>query len=769
MHTLDLLNQPESGQIDQLVTLFNRGQYAEAAALAGEMTVLFPRYSVGWKVLGAVLKQVGRTLDALAPMQKAIVLAPSDAVAHSNLGVTLKDMDRLDEAETCCRRALEISPNYADAYYNLGNALSGLGRLDEAEVHYRHALGIKPDYADAHTNLGVVLNDLGRIDDAELTYHRALRINPDCAEAINNLGVALKHLGRTDEAEVSCRQALTIKPDYADAHRNLAVILEDLGHHAGAEASCRRSLCTKPNHPQTHYNLGNTLSSLGRLSEAEASYRRALAIKPDYIDVHNNLGNIIKDMGRLDEAEASYRRALRINPDFAEGQSNLGIALKESGQLDESIACFRAAVALDPSNTRFHSNLVYTIYFHPTFDERAILDEARNFGLTHCSSGYATRNSLARGDRLSERQLHIGYVSPDFRNHCQSLFTIPLLSNHDRTKFKVHCYAQVRQPDEITKRLATYADVWRPTICQSDEQLATTIAGDGIDILVDLTMHMAYGRPALFAQKPAPIQIAWLAYPGTTGIPAMDYRLTDPWLDPPALGDDRYTETSIRLPDSFWCYAPLIPRMETGPLPALTAGHITFGCLNNFFKVSDDTLRRWSRVMVAMPSSRLILLTPPGSPRKRVLELFGRYGVEAGRIEFVGRQPQPQYLQTYNRIDLCLDTLPYNGHTTSIDSYWMGVPVITQVGHTVVGRAGWSQLNNLGLPELAAFDEETFVNIAVATATDLRRLSELRQSLRKTLEDSPLMDAKRFTRAMENVYRQVWRSLHSTSGNDGSD
>lgn len=284
------------------------------------------------------------------------------------------------------------------------------------------------------------------------------------------------------------------------------------------------------------------------------------------------------------------------------------------------------------------------------------------------------------------------------------------------------------------------------------------IANDGIDILVDLTMHMANGRPLLFARKPSPVQVAWLAYPGTTGIPEIDYRFTDRWLDPPEFGDNRYTEKSIRLHDTFWCYDPLIIGLQPNALPALTAGYFAFGCLNNFCKVSDDTLCRWGQVMARVPSSRLILLAPAGMHRQRVLNQLGRCGVDAERIEFVGFQPRLQYLQTYLRIDLCLDTLPYNGHTTSIDAYWMGVPVITQVGRTVVGRAGWSQLNNLGLSELAAFDDQAFIDIAVALANDLPRLNQLRLTLRSRLEASPLMDGKRFAYAIETAYRQIYQS-----------
>jgi predicted O-linked N-acetylglucosamine transferase (SPINDLY family) len=496
--------------------------------------------------------------------------------------------------------------------------------------------------------------------------------------------------------------------------------------------------------------LGVALLVQGK--EALPELKKAAKLLPDDSEVHNNLGLALAATWQLDDAVLCYRQALKIKPNFAEAYNNMGNALKDTGRLDEAIACYRHAVALVPSYTQAHSNLIYLHYFHPAFDEASILAQAKQFTVGQ----KVPNDSLIEVNKNPKKKLRIGYVSPDFRNHCQSLFTIPLLSNHDHSQFEIYCYAQLAKVDEISQRLAGYADVWRSTSGMSDAQLAEIITNDDINILIDLTMHMSYGRPLLFARRAAPIQVAWLAYPGTTGIPAMDYRLTDPWLDPIELSDDRYTENTIRLPDTFWCYDPLVEGLEPNELPALANGYITFGCLNNFCKVSDDTLSRWGKIMSSVPLSRLILLAAPGRHRQRVLNLLGHQGVAADRVEFVVFQLRSDYLQTYHRIDLCLDTLPYNGHTTSLDAYWMGVPVVTQVGQTIVGRAGWSQLNNLGLSGLAAFDEQAFIDIAVTLSADLPRLSQLRHSLRSCMESSPLMDGKRFARAIEAIYNQIW-------------
>jgi predicted O-linked N-acetylglucosamine transferase (SPINDLY family) len=343
------------------------------------------------------------------------------------------------------------------------------------------------------------------------------------------------------------------------------------------------------------------------------------------------------------------------------------------------------------------------------------------------------------------------------------------LASHDRGQFQVYCYADVAGPDPVTARLRNGADIWRPIAAMSDQAVADLIRADRIDILVDLTMHMGNARPLVLARKPAPLQVAYLAYPGTTGLTSIDYRLTDPYLDPPGQYDDCYTEQSIRLPHTFWCYDPLAtdigtdPPPQPGPLPAMANGYVTFGCLNNFCKLNDGVLELFSRVLGRVDRSRLLLLAPHGQARQRTLDRLARGGVADDRVQFVDLQPRRDYLAEYRRIDIGLDTLPYNGHTTSLDSLWMGVPVVTRVGATVVARAGLSQLSNLALTELIAWSDEQFVEIAVQLAGDLPRAAELRRTLRPRMMASPLTDADQMARHIEAVYRSIWRNFAASS------
>jgi protein O-GlcNAc transferase len=538
----------------------------------------------------------------------------------------------------------------------------------------------------------------------------------------------------------------------ADALHRSGITAFQAGHSPEAVDLIRRAIQLDSNRADFHSNLGLILSDSDREAAIE-EFRRAVALQPNLVEAQKNLGEMLIWSGSLVEAIEPLGKALELGADVAEKTSALAMALRHTGRLEESLRCYDRILAAHPNDAGIAAERLYLLQLLPRFDSSAILREHLAWN-DRFAAPLKKEIRSHQNDPDPKRRLRIGYVSPDFKNHCQRLFTLPLFSRHDHGNFEIFCYSSVTEPDEVTNHLRASADQWRHVTGQSDEQVAQTIREDRIDILVDLTMHMPHGRPLLFARKPAPVQIAWLAYPGTTGIEAIDYRLTDPYLDPPGETDADYREKSIRLPHTFWCrdFGPGTP--DVGELPALKNGFITFGCLNNFCKVSDAALRLWSKVLAELPTSRLILFLD-NEPRQS--QLPAELGIDPSRIEFVPLQGYHDYLRTYHRIDIGLDTLPYNGHTTSLDSFWMGVPVVTMVGKTVVGRAGWSQLNNLELPELAARREADFVRIAIELAADVPRLSELRRGLRQRLQTSPLMDAAGFARDLESVYRRLWQ------------
>jgi predicted O-linked N-acetylglucosamine transferase (SPINDLY family) len=474
-------------------------------------------------------------------------------------------------------------------------------------------------------------------------------------------------------------------------------------------------------------------------------------------DAYYNLAIVLSKQGRLEQAMAHNQQALRLKPDYADAHMNLGNVYKDQGRLDEALAAYRTALGLEPAAANIHSNLVVTLHYHPGYDAGAIFEECRRWNQQHAEP---LKQLIQPHGNLPdpERRLRIGYVSPLFRDHASSFFTIPLLSSHDHRRYEIYCYADVTRPDAVTERHRGHADVWRSTGGLSEQQLADLVRSDRIDILVDLAMHTADNRLLMFARKPAPVQVCWLAYPGTAGLSAIDYRLTDPYLDPPGLFDAFYAEESVRLPDTFWCYDPLTDQPPVNALPGRVGGAITFGCLNHFCKVNDDCLALWAQVLQVVPQSRLLLLAPRGQARERVLARLQQEGIAAVRVEFADRiAPKSEYLKLYQRMDIGLDPFPCNGGTTTLDAFWMGVPTVTLVGKTVVGRAGWSLLCNLGLNELAAETPERYVALAAQLAGDLPRLQELRGTMRRRMLQSPLMDAGRFARHVEQAYRNMWR------------
>jgi protein O-GlcNAc transferase len=764
------------------------GNLAEARRLYQHILAEMPTHAVALFRGGLLELQDGRPEAALALIEQAVASAPDEPRHHFGLGQTLQALRRYEEAAAAYRRVLQADPRSADAHFALGTALQSLGDYGNAIDAYQAAAHFQPDFSDALNNLGNCQQLCGRLQQATAAYSQALALRPDNVGAMSNMGTALQEMGRIDEAVELLRAAVDLQPMAASHAVNLGIALGRQRNFAAAETVLRRTLDQNANNPEAVFNLGNALHGLGSLREAADQYRRAIALRPDYADALNNLGNIHKELGeftlaemaydsairarpdyvvalnnlgcllrtlgRFEDAEEMLRRGLQLNPHHSALFDNLGSVLKDAGELDAAIECFRKAVELDPSNAATHSNLVYALSFQ-SLEGPTILEECLRWNDRFAASLHPRIRSYPN-DRSPGRRLRIGYVSPDFRDHCQTLFTIPLLSQHDHTAFEIYCYASVERPDDYTRRIVGFADVWRDVRPMHDEALAGLIHGDRIDILVDLTMHMANGRPLLFARKPAPIQIAWLAYPGTTGIGAMDYRLTDRRLDPCGF-ENHYSERTKRLPDSFWCYDPLADQPVVNSLPAIDRGYLTFGCLNNPCKLTEPTLSLWGGVMRALPDSRLLLLAPPGRHRRRLLQRLDAQGIAAERLSFVPYRTRAEYLRSYHDIDIGLDTFPYNGHTTSLDSLWMGVPTITRVGQTCVGRATLSQLFQLHLVELAAETDLGFIGAAVALANDLPRLGELRQRLRGRLEQSPLMDAGRFAQNIEAIYREIWK------------
>jgi predicted O-linked N-acetylglucosamine transferase (SPINDLY family) len=630
------------------------------------------------------------------------------------------------------------------------------GRLAEAEALYRQVLSVQPKHSDALHLLGVLAGQVGKYDAAVDLVKQALAARPGEPIYLCNLGKFLGDLGREEEAIAAYNEALRIKPGLAEAHNNLGNLLKGRGRIAAAIECYQRALAGRPGYPEAIFNWGNALAQMGKFADAEAKYREALALRPHYPAALNGLANALTFQGRYEEAAAACRQALQLQPDFSEACGNLGNALRDLRDFPGAIAAYRQAITLNPRDTIAYSNLLLAMNYDPASTRESLFMEARNWRDSHTAAleAVTTRHNHPP---LAGRRIRIGYVSPDFRSHPVAVFLEGLLRHHDRGAFEIVCYSDVQQEDAVTRRLQAYADTWRQCASLGDAALAEVVHRDQIDVLMDLSMHSAYHRLLVFARRPAPVQGTWLAYPGTTGLSAIDFRITDDFLDPPEGDTSSYSEDSERI-TSFWCYAPNEEAGRVTELPAIAKGHVTFGCLNNFCKISDAALETWAELLGRIPSAHLLLHARSPEQRRRVVQKLTAAGIATDRIEFLGRVPLRSYFDAYGKIDIALDSFPCAGGTTSCDALYMGVPVVSLAGETAISRGGASILSNARHPEWIARTREEYVSIAAGLAQDAGTLARIRGALRLELESSPLMNGERFARDMETVYT---RRIHA--------
>jgi predicted O-linked N-acetylglucosamine transferase (SPINDLY family) len=671
------------------------------------------------------------------------------AIAHHQSG-------RLREAEQIYRQILARQPNQPEATHFLGVIATEVGQLDAGVQLLETAALLDPSNPEVHGNLGCALRSQGRLDDAVLALNRSIALSPQRTESHFNLGLTLSDQGKFAEAVAAYSRAIDLWPKFAPAHGAIANALWRAGQADEALASYRQAIALDPKSHEAYNNLANALTEKEDFEGAIAACRHAINLQPDHAESYAHLGSALRGKGLLEEAIAAHRRAIALNPNLGQAHHNLGNALKDCGRLDESIACYRKAMQFPSSSSSAHSNLVLAMQYHPGYDANAISQELRRWNDAHAAPLKKFIQPVSN-IRDPDRRLRIGYVSADFRDHVVGRNILPLLRHHDHQKFQIFCYSNDIRDDVMTEQFRTYTDHWRSIAHLSDTEAAALIRQDQIDILVDLALHTSGNRLKIFARKPAPVQVTFAGYPGSTGVETIDYRLTDPQLDPPGFNPSIYSEQSYHLPNCFWCYDGPDVDLHPNVLPALSNGYITFGCLNNLCKVTGPALQLWAHLLNEVPQSRLLLLCPDAASSTPTLQLLGEQGINPNRVDFVHRRPHGQYLEHYRKIDIGLDTFPYNGHTTSLDAFWMGVPVVTLVGRTIVGRAGLSQMSNLGLQELVAETPEQYVTVAAQLASDIPRLSDLHHALRSRMQASPLTDKAKFAASIEGAYRFMWR------------
>ncbi len=706
--------------------------------------------------LGQALAQAGQAEQAEAAFRRAIELQPKLPDAHNNLGNLLRARGDDAGAEASFRAAIDADPNFAGAWNNLGNLLADTGRTGEAIDALRKATGQAPDFAGAHSNLGGLLSDNGDFADAETHLQHALELAPDLREAHEHLGTLYQRMRRYGDAARQFTRALKAGADDPAIHINLAECHRQVGDLARAEEHARKAVAAMPDRIEAALALGVVLRARNNLSEAEAVLRAALETNPRHAGVMAALAWTLDGQGRLSEAASLYESSIEARPGHANTLSNLGVSLVNAGRIEEGLDAYRAALDADPASARTGSNLLMAQNYRPTPHDD-VMAAHRAWADRHARPA---RFDFSDRDKTPDRPIRIGVASPDLRTHSIAFFFETLLSDIDQARYPVTCYAQVRRPDGVTERLKGMASGWVDTIPLGDDELADRIHDDGIDILLDLAGHTRGNRLPALSTRPAPVQVLWLGAPDTSGLDAVDYRVTDPVADPPGKTEHWHTEKLVRIAGGLNCYAP----DPTAPEPATSRsgdGPVMFGSFNNWSKAGPETLDMWADVLDRVADSRLLLkahaLADPATA-ERVLAAFEDRGIEPARITIRAWEADTgHHLALYNDCDIALDTRPYAGHTTTCEAIWMGTPVITCTGDRMGANVSASILTQVGEPGLVAATPDEFTAIAEDLASDRARREELHGNLRARMAGSALCDSARFARAFEAAFRTMWQ------------
>jgi predicted O-linked N-acetylglucosamine transferase (SPINDLY family) len=711
-----------SGEINSLLSLYFSGNFLEARKAAEDFTQKYPDDPSGWKIKGNILAELADDLNAIEAFKRAILISPVDRELFYNMGISYYTLDLFGEAEINFRKAISIDPLYAEAHNNLGNTLKASGLLQKAQRSYEEAIRLNPHMIEASNNLGLVMNSLGKFAEAETIHRQSIESGIYDASTYNNLGLVLKAQDRLDEAEEAFNKSMQLDPMFSDAGINLSSCKMMRGELSEAAEVLKYVIIYHGNCPQALNNLGVLMADTGFLSDAAKLFRAAIDIKSNYVNAYNNLGYVYLSSGDLKAAETSYREALRS----------------------------------DRNNRIVSSNLVFMQNYKPEATPEDIKRHAAEFneGLKNIQD----HGCFQPKSELSSNKLRVGFVSGDFFSHPVGYFFAGLIASLNLDRFEIFIFYNNNKFDKITNVIRSNVTGWQDVYCMSDHDLAHQIQSMNICILVDLSGHTDKNRLPIFSRKVAPVQISWLGYCGTTGLPEIDYIIGDPYVTP-RHEEHHFVEKIWRLPETYWCFAPPEDDLAVSELPAEKNNYITFGCFNNISKINDEVIRVWATIINACGNSKIFLKTrqfADQSVEKKICEKFSSFGVEADRLVIEGQSSRYDYLRTYNRIDIALDPFPFPGGATSIEGLWMGVPFLTKKGDRFYSHNGETILHNIGLPEWIADNEYDYVEKAIRFSKETDFLAILRKRLRAQILASPLFDSERFAANFEKAMLDIW-------------
>ena len=753
-----------------------KGKASRQTSAAGVAVAQQPLTTEQLFALACTRHQQGDGATAAQAYRAVLQHDPKRVEAWRNLGALLRQSGELAEGRQCTEQAIKLQGDNPSLWGNYGNVLRDLGLLEESAQAFERGLQLQPGELGLLHGLAITLARQGQHQQVvELLVPVVEQATPAggsnaLAELLLELGNAYQTLQQPNLALQRWQQgALSAEGEKRlMIGLNTATVLCSQKRYSEATQVCESLRPLFPDNANLIYALGVIAKGMGRIQDALSLFEQALQLLPDYPICLNTYGLLLRDLGRSHQARQCFERALAIDPNFGAAMNNLGSVLKDVARYEEALHWLRRGAEAMADSPAAHSNVLFTLVGYELEPAQERFAEARRFAERFGTSPFARwRDQIPSPD--PNRVLRIGLVSPDFCRHAVSYFIEPLLEHWDRSELNITLYGCGEQHDDYTARLQNKADHWRDLHGQSDENCIAQIQRDEIDILIDLAGHTAGNRLSLFAAKPAPIQATYLGYYGTTGLEQMDYWLSDAVLHPPELDlNDPASEERWRLERCYVAYRPLATAPPVVPPPCLKKGWITFGSFNQSRKITKRTAEHWLTALQAVPGSRLLLksknLGEPGE-QQRVRELFALLGLETNRLELRGHSPTVEaHLASYGDVDIALDTYPYTGCTTSADALWMGVPVLSVAGHSMVSRQAAAVLTGAGRSEWICNSGSELAAKAAALAAEPSQLAAQRANLRSTVAASDLLNHAGLARATEQAFRQWWQRWLAQQG-----
>jgi len=786
-----------SQELEKGLQFHQQGQLGDAEKIYTQILRISPCNADALHLMGVLTNQKGESDTALDLINKAVQIFPQNPIYLNNLGNVYRDRGQYADARTCYRQAIDLKPDLVEAFVNLGIADHQLGDYTWAASAYHKALQLEPNCIEAYYNMGNTYKAQERFDEAISCYQRTLSLNSEFVEAYYNMAIILEKQARPDEAIACLMQCLQFNAQWAEAHNNIGNLLKQKGLLAEAVLSFQKAIQIKPDLYEAHNNLGNALMDQGSFSEAIVCYQNALKIYPGYAEAYLNLGITFAEDDRLNAAIDCFQKATRLDHRFAEAYTYMGIALTDRGNRRQAIDCFQKAIEVNPGYSEAYSYLIHQLQYTCNWlqlkiysekleelsrrnaaDGRLILeppficmaresDLSRNLIISKAWSRKITKplKNLKlpisfESRRQSKTKLTIGYLSCDFHDHATAHLMLSFFGLHDREKFEIHCYSygpkdNNRYRNQIMEGSDQFIDIRE----HSHIDAAKRIYADGVDILVDLKGHTRGARLGILACRPAPLQIHYLGFPGTTGADFIDYLITDRIVTPKD-NAPYYSEKLVFMPH---CYqvndhqqkiASRDWNLETLGLPDKS---FVFSSFNLPYKIDPVMFDCWMRILLQVPNSVLWLFGDNENARCNLRREAADRGVTPDRLVFAQKLEKAEHLSRLKWADLALDTRIVNGHTTTSDSLWAGVPVITLQGSHFASRVSSSLLDAVGLSELITYRLEEYEKLAVQLALRSSELKALRHRLNINRLTKPLFDTARFVRNLENAYSEMWR------------